>query len=128
MTILTIKQRVQRGAEYLDAYVPDWVERIDLDELRMQMPCSCVLGQLVGDYDEVACQPWSKQEHVDWINKQRRFERVGIPAVLTYPQAAARGFHLPESQMQNDNTWDRLTAEWRRVILERRGSAQADPE
>lgn len=46
----TARTRVAAGAAWLDRNVPDWVGRIDLDELMMRSVCDCVLGQLFGDY------------------------------------------------------------------------------
>jgi hypothetical protein len=41
---------VQREARVLDAAVPGWEERIDVDLLDMQRCKRCVLGQIFGDY------------------------------------------------------------------------------
>lgn len=38
------------GAALLDAEVPGWPGRIDTTTLHMGMTCSCILGQLFGDY------------------------------------------------------------------------------
>ena len=42
----TIKQRVSRGIELLDQEVPDWFDKIDLDDLDLSSARSCVLGQV----------------------------------------------------------------------------------
>lgn len=39
------------GAEYLDAYMPDWRERVSENLLSMASGTNCILGQAFGDYD-----------------------------------------------------------------------------
>jgi hypothetical protein len=54
---VTISERVQRGADWLDENEPDWVARIDLGRLLLHSPCRCICGQPYGDYsphDDVA--------------------------------------------------------------------------
>jgi hypothetical protein len=41
--------RVARGVALLDAQVPDWRSRIDVESLDLRTP-SCILGQLYGSY------------------------------------------------------------------------------
>jgi len=43
--------RVQRGAALLDNVHPEWWQRIDLQQLRMQTCKSCALGQLYGSFE-----------------------------------------------------------------------------
>lgn len=44
------RERVARGAQYLDDVDPDWFLRINLKTLALQDGASCVLGQLHGDF------------------------------------------------------------------------------
>jgi hypothetical protein len=46
-----MQERVQRGIELLNAKVPGWVERINIDELNMAICARCVLGQLFEHFD-----------------------------------------------------------------------------
>lgn len=62
MTTSDVAARVQRGAAWLDKHRPGWVGRINLDELRVEEPCNCILGQLDGDFYET---PISGLEAVD---------------------------------------------------------------
>lgn len=48
--IQKIENSVLRGAELLDANVPGWHRKIDLEELNMGSALSCILGQLYGNY------------------------------------------------------------------------------
>lgn len=42
----TARERVERGAAWLDENVDDWWDKVDLIALDMRSPCRCVLGQL----------------------------------------------------------------------------------
>lgn len=94
----TIEERVARGAAYLDATENDWPDRIDLDRLNLAVGVDCIWGQLVGGY---------------WLRPK---------AVV---DAESFGFN-PDYRLP-DEKWveavDALTAEWRRVITERRAAA-----
>ncbi len=48
-------RRVQRGIKALDAHVPQWRSRIEVDHIRMEISvykndCGCILAQLFGTY------------------------------------------------------------------------------
>lgn len=46
---LTAHDLVQRGAALLDEKLPGWADQIDLDMLKMDDACHCVLGQIGGN-------------------------------------------------------------------------------
>lgn len=48
--MLSVIERVERGATLLDEHVPGWYARVDLATLDVAHPCACVLGQLFGNY------------------------------------------------------------------------------
>lgn len=48
--MLTIQERVRAGVSLLDEQVPNWWNRIDLDELDIGSCYNCVLGQLFGGF------------------------------------------------------------------------------
>jgi hypothetical protein len=52
-----VTQRVARGAALLDAQVPNWRDRIDVDRLNMRSGEDCVLGQLY--LSEYGAHDWS---------------------------------------------------------------------
>jgi hypothetical protein len=91
-------ENAERGASLLDRLCPGWDGLIDLDELDVDDPGRCVLGQLYGGYDEGL------------------FE-IDMEAVDMAPRVA-HGFTLdsPDAAKMGD-----LTAAWRRLIEERRG-------
>ncbi len=48
--MLTITERVARGAALLDEQRPGWAGEINTEELEMSCCFDCILGQLFGDY------------------------------------------------------------------------------
>jgi len=50
ITTAYARQRVRRGATYLDDLDPDWHRRVDPDTLELANGQACVLGQLHGDF------------------------------------------------------------------------------
>lgn len=44
------RERVQRGAEYLDGIDPDWYRRVDSETLELGDGEHCILGQLHGEF------------------------------------------------------------------------------
>lgn len=52
MTSLDLQECIQCGVELLDACVPDWRSKINLQDLKMDDCKLCILGQLFKDYDE----------------------------------------------------------------------------
>lgn len=46
------RTRVQRGAALLDRDRPGWFNRIDVGTLTLSDPCGCIVGQLIGNYDD----------------------------------------------------------------------------
>ena len=45
-----VRERVQRGAEYLDSVDPEWYRRVDSETLELEDGRHCVLGQLHGEF------------------------------------------------------------------------------
>lgn len=95
----TVEQRVAAGAAWLDEHEPGWADRIDVAELDVGMSCSCVLGQLDGDFHD---------------GMQERG--------LSVARAGQLGFTLTEdeSSMNVSDEFDALTAAWRQLIETRR--------
>ena len=44
------EKQIQAGAKFLDEKMPGWMNKINLDNLMMSHGCSCILGQIFGDY------------------------------------------------------------------------------
>lgn len=110
-TLLTVEDRVARGAALLDEKVPGWVDLIDLDTLDLGSPCRCILGQTFADHPDADLTPFTFG--VDSIFK------VGADA----DDIAAYGFEVYLDDLA-DYYWS-LTDEWTRVILARRAGGAA---
>lgn len=110
MTADTIETRVARGAALMDDKLPGWVERIDLDRLDLHSSCNCILGQEFADHEDVDGEVWTGYD-------------AAQGALLNYADPAEYGFDLAWSEAAN---FPILTAEWKRVILARRGGARDD--
>lgn len=50
------EKRVARGIRLLDQVTPGWQTGIDWDELMMEWPRDCILGQLYGGFGEGVCK------------------------------------------------------------------------
>ena len=120
----TIAERVAAGAAFLDVTDPDWwradVDRaIDLSTLDLGLAGACVLGQrcpleiynsgLVGDTKYVAMA-----KHLSGFHRSGDADRW----------AGARGFQVSYYVADGDDDieYADLTAEWKRVITERRSA------
>lgn len=101
----TIEERVGDGAVFLDATIPGWPARVNVDSLALGSCLRCVLGQLVGF-----------ENGLNLLDRFTNWEGT----------APAFGFDLWPGEVTADR-YDALTAEWRRVILARRAEA-AQPD
>ncbi|GAA4626729.1 hypothetical protein GCM10023196_036150 [Actinoallomurus vinaceus] len=108
----SIPERVAKGAALLDEKLPGWHDRIDLDQLRLSSPCNCILGQTWDGEVEHGDDPF-------FLHANRLFGRESGVHV-----EAAHGFNSVHSGRAAREEFGELTAEWRRIILARRGGAQ----
>lgn len=110
MSTESIEARVARGVALLDEKLPGWIERIDLDKLDLASGCNCILGQT-----------WSKG---DDDGRFTAFELQADALGLYGEDENDYGFNAGgEDYFEDRPEYDALTAEWRRVILARRGGA-----
>lgn len=127
----TITERVAAGAAFLDEHDPQWwradVERaIDLKTLDLRLYDSCILGQRCPL--EVLAAYLDRSVHLafDDDDETQKYDAYG--------EAIAADFNVPGWPQQHGfNGWDGdefkpLTAEWKRVIWERRDAATAAGE
>jgi hypothetical protein len=96
--VSSIAERVAAGAAFLDEHEPGWWKRIDLPSLDLSDCEDCVLGQLLGCYED------------------------GLTELgLDCEQSIFLGFG--ESGLLIDECdYDELTTEWKRVITGRRSA------
>jgi hypothetical protein len=121
----TIEQRVAAGAKFLDEHDPDWwradTDRaIDLDALRLQSYDRCILGQrcpleILSQYTGI---PVDILGEGDAPEKYDAFGRALSDDFREPGWPQQRGFNA-----WNNGEFDALTAEWRRVITERRSAS-----
>lgn len=107
----SIETRVARGAALLDNTLAGWDERIDLDKLDLASPCNCILGQEFAGYaDDFNDDGWTPYDAA----------MIELP-MDGYDDAYHYGF----DKLYGETTaaFRDLTAEWKRVILARRGGA-----
>ncbi|MFB6273732.1 MAG: hypothetical protein ABEL51_12635 [Salinibacter sp.] len=101
-----VRERVQRGADYLDDMDPGWHRRIDPDALELENGRRCVLGQLHGEF-------------------RLGLGRSGVLSLSSAPRASlspvAYGFKCVEgvSDEQQARDYDLLTQAWRGAIRSR---------
>jgi hypothetical protein len=122
----TITERVAAGAAFLDEHDPDWwkagVERaIDLDGLSLVEPDMCVLGQRC-PLEMIAARCHVPVAELDGDD----FDAAYHVYVRHLADIARRGDVIDWSEAHGfttgDGDWDDLTAEWKRVITERRSA------
>jgi hypothetical protein len=94
--------RVARGVAFLNARVPGWEERVDLNTLDIQHLEHCVLGQLFGDY-VIGVEELGLKEEGD------RLDEVSVHSL---------GFQASGDEGQP--TYADLTEAWKAIIEERR--------
>lgn len=68
-----LKERVRRGAIYLDEVRPGWRDSIAPGELRMESCFTCVLGQVFGHYAEGLSVMWDSLPEVRGMDVQAPF-------------------------------------------------------
>jgi len=115
--VSTIEERVARGAAWLDGKLPDWWQALDLDPAKFDMAagCGCVIGQLypIVEYFDQADHydsPFDVAMDGAWLD-------------LDWETAVSHGFYVRLLEAERAGEYDALTAEWRRVITERRAAA-----
>jgi hypothetical protein len=116
-TTPTIEQRVAAGAEWLDANLPEWVEKVDLGQLRLLSPCLCILGQAFGDfYTAPLPQEGDARDAVA--------ADLGFLASVEIDEGLAdSAFDAYDAAEQQE--YRELHAEWTRLILARRAASHA---
>jgi hypothetical protein len=105
----SIETLVARGVALLDEKLPGWWKRIDVIKLDLGSGCGCVLGQTWDEPvpERSAYTPYAFHANAlfgDWDCDN---------------EAARYGFNVTGDEYRD--AFDALTAEWRRVILARRG-------
>lgn len=103
----TIQERVAAGAAALDAYLPGWVDRVDLGTLDMRSPCGCILGQAFDNY-------WTAPFGDPYDDPERYRADLGFQAYSTLDGGSGE-----------PGEYAALQDEWARLIEARRAEAGA---
>ncbi|TYB69657.1 hypothetical protein FXF51_05715 [Nonomuraea sp. PA05] len=118
-TFLDIPERVARGAALLDEKRPGWWQRIHLDTLNINDCGECVIGQLYTDplhYDDEQFDEGA----IDLVGENAYDNNPHAPALVEHGFSLERGAAVGGNERYE--RWAALTAEWKRVISERRES------
>ena len=95
-----LDERIDKGVAWLNANVPDWLDRIDLDRLDLASGCRCVLGQLFAHVvDELGTE--------DGFTAVWQSDSTLVPH-LTSKETETHGFDLAT----NDEGYMALTEAW----------------
>ena len=99
----TIEERVEAGAEWLDANRPGWVDRINLETLDLGSTCNCVLGQEFKGFNTAV--------------KRHMGDDYELAGAWAFTLQSDRGF------LVDDQHFSDLTQAWRDYITARRAAA-----
>lgn len=106
-----LHDHAEAGARFLDEHDHGWADAIDLDRLKLEDGCGCILGQRYGSFDD-GCR------------------RLGLdPLYDSRPLSAARhGFVLEDDLYlflleDPDDAYKVLDEAWREQIVARRAAA-----
>lgn len=107
-----VRERVKRGAEYLDEMDPGWHRRVDAETLELEDGRHCVLGQLHGEF-----RLGLGRSHVITLSSAPRASLSPV----------AYGFKCVEgvSEEWQARDYELLTEAWRREVRSRQEGAGA---
>lgn len=122
MPELTIEERVAAGAAWLDTNVPGWLDLMNLDRLKLDSDCHCILGQTFGDYFRAPLIEDVPAE--DDLDACAEYDGEAWPLGFQssiIARIVLSGFRLGRAAVKAaDSEYAELEAEWRRLILARR--------
>lgn len=122
--MLSVKDRVDSGAAWLDEVRPYWFREINPEVLDLSCACDCVMGQIVNAVIAENCNAetevdqsyyYAIESFAGWqpYRDILRDERL----VMSLTESINRGFH---DSTDVGSEWKDLTFEWRRAIAGRR--------
>lgn len=104
----TIRERVERGAAWLDSVKPNWRDAVNVRVLDLSEPVDCVLGQVFA-YEAAEADPyWSGFEYV--LNSGHFKDASG--SSLTGQWALDHAFD------NDEEPYAALTAAWQRYLTD----------
>jgi hypothetical protein len=106
----TVQRRVSNGVNWLNRYSPGWRDKIAINELEMSSTCSCIIGQVFGDYMDV----------IDSIDQDMGInggigKKIPVDDLLSHEEAVSLGFDIGEYDDSED--MDFMTSEGQYEVL-----------
>jgi hypothetical protein len=93
----TVTERVAAGVVWLDANSPGWRGKIAISDLEMSSSCSCVIGQVFGNYSNVI----QSMGHDMGINANAG-KGLAPEDLLSHTKATALGFDISGAEQTDD--------------------------
>lgn len=112
MTAAELAPRVERGMAWLDAHVPGWLDRIDMETLDIGDCDRCVLGQLFGSFDAGIFEVERTERPTDEVG--------GYGFTMLLRDVARDEYRFPIDRRECDRFWAALREAWTTAILTRR--------
>lgn len=113
---------VERGAAWADEHRPEWVDDIDLDQLRMCSGRTCILGQIARALDPTGDTGYWDVAHVGrFVDRHGTCitALLGMSRRLTGPEATELGFTVEDSVVYD---YGHLDVAWTALVRDRRAS------
>lgn len=111
-----MRRRVKKGIEWLNKFVPNWKEFIQLHRLNMEKADRCIVGQLCENLGEQSISV--RQTFFTFLVRRdpEQFEKFN-QIYADFSMVAHLGFSLTEPESDYSfGTWDLLTDVWLREL------------
>lgn len=106
-----VRERVLKGAAWLDFYDPKWATHIRVNDLDLMDDCTCVLGQYATKVNAKSFWSFICDESIE----------VAAPFQCTFAEARAMGFDVHDVTNPSMAEYEALKYEWTIQIKERVG-------
>ena len=117
----TVKQRVKKGADWLDSIRPDWFNEIRTDTLRLDSATNCVLGQLAqSEYPDSDKRYWEAVQELDLCTAEQ--VACGFDFACEDEEGNALEGVRELSGKEERQYLQKLTDAWKDAITKRRKS------
>ena len=130
----TPEEAVANGVAWLDKYVPDWWNHIEVKELDLSSTCKCVLGQLIGNHSFVVegdrISPYdvaTGHRHPNLREMLLRGTRLRYTPIMDDPTELGFDYRADTELDDEDAAYSELSRLWTRVINGRRSLTYRKP-
>lgn len=114
---IEVRERVEAGAAILDQQVPDWVEKVDLEELDIASGSCCVAAQAVEGFEGDYMNAWEYAMFAWGITTPEEGDDDVDAVLVTTDNERARELGFLAYTTDDDSE---LMDAWTRLIEERR--------